>query len=161
MSEATATPARRPTVVALLYAYCAVVILLALIALGAGAVMMAFADDFDAYDSESFLIGGGVVAFLGGALGVIHAVPLFLRRSDSSWRVIFGFLIAYIILWGMTFYLLPLLAIPALLLSRWIQPYVTDYYGVITARPREYYGQRRRGADWDDGWDTAWDRPRQ
>lgn len=161
MSEPAPTPAKRPTVVAALYAYCAMVILLALIALGSGIVMMVFAEDLDEDDPEFFLVVGGVVIFVSGAIAVIHAVPLFLGRSDASWRTIFGFLIAYIAVWGLTLFTLPLLTFPALLLNAWIKPKVKDYYGVETPRQREYYSERRRGADWDDGWDEKWDRTRE
>src|SRR5262245_16875607 len=161
MSEPAAPPAKRPIVVATLYTYCAMVIVLGLIALGVGVVMMAFADLFDMDEPEGWMIGGGITIFISGAIAVIHAVPFFLKRNDTSWRFIFGLLIAYIVVWGLTLFTMPLLAIPALLLSAWIKPKVKDYYGVVAPQQREYYGERRRGADWNDGWDEAWDRPRQ
>src|SRR5436190_636004 len=114
MSEPAPAPAKRPTVVALLWTYCGVVILLGLIVLAGGVVMMVFADLFDSDEPEDYMVGGGIMIFVSGAIAVIHAVPLFLKRSDASWRTIFGLLIAYIVVWGLTFFTLPFLVFPAL-----------------------------------------------
>ena len=150
------TPAKRPTVVALLWTYCGVVILLGLIALVGGIVMIVFADLFDLDESEDYYVGGGIVAFVSIAVMVIHAVPLFLKRDDTAWRIIYGFLITYLVIWGL--FCTPFLLFPVLLMVGWIRPNVKAYYGVKPEVERDH-GQRQR-MNWDDGWDEQWDRPR-
>src|SRR5262245_50243344 len=110
MSEPAAPPVKRPIVVAFLYAYCVVAILLGLIVLAGGVALMDLANSLDSDDQLATIVSG-VVIFGGVALAVIHAVPLFLKRSDTSWRIVLGFLLSYIVIWGCFF--APFLVFPA------------------------------------------------
>lgn len=91
------------------------------------------------------MIGGGVVILMGGLLAVIHAVPLFLKRSDRSWRVILGFLITYLVIWAL--YLGPFLVFPAVLIALWLRQNARDYYGFIEEwdRPERDRPELRNG----------------
>jgi hypothetical protein len=153
-------PARRPTPVALLWTYCAAMIMLGLIVLAVAVVMMVHPELFDMDEPEDYFTLGGVVAFAGLAIMLFHTVPMFLKRDDTAWRVIHGFLIAYIVIWGLTVFSWPVMLFPALLLGAWRRPTVKAYYNVVVENVRGGYNMRRP-ADWDDGWDEEWDKPRQ
>jgi len=148
-------PAKRPALIALLWAYCGAAILVGLIAVAGGILVIAFGEVIDPNeDEEVWYVVGGLVALLGAAGVILHVIPMFLPRDKTSWTVINGLLIAYLVFWVVCFQ--PLIAIPAILLSKWSKAEVRAYYGV--AIEAEHPGHWKD--DWDDGWDDSWDRPR-
>jgi hypothetical protein len=156
-SEPGSAPMNRPRAVTLFWMYCSAMVLLGLYTLLLGIHVIVRGSESDYPQSEDRYIGGGIVALIGFAVALFHAVPPILTRNDTSWRVIYGFLIAYMVLCGLTIW--PLIMFPVLLFRAWQRPIVKEYYGVVAETQLDHYRRRRR--DWDDGWDDEWDRPRQ
>jgi hypothetical protein len=144
---------QRPDTVTFLWVYCAISILVGLLSLAGGITMAALANYRDRDEPEDYIVGG-LLAIGGLAVALSHAVPLILKRDETSWRVNHGFLIGYMIVWALVFP--PAIICPILFISRWRRQDVKEYFGVLIIPEREQRRQARR----DDAWDDAWDRPR-
>ncbi len=143
--------ASRPAVVNWLWAYCGFMIFVGVCCvLGGIALALNAAEIEGAQEEETWLIVGCIVAFAGVAAGLIHALPFFLQRNESSWKLINGLLIASLIIWVITIW--PLCVPSIILMAQWGKREVKEYYGI-----EDKFGRRRRR---DDGWDEDWDRQR-
>jgi hypothetical protein len=149
-------PAKRPVLIRLFWVYCGITILAGTCALFGGIVLIGVADVVDWDDEpEVFYVIGGILAIVSAIAIVLHAIPLFLKRKDSSWKIIHGLLIALAVFWGLFF--TPFILFPVLLISWWGSKNVKEYFGVAI---EPEFAPRGRRANWDDGWDEKWDRPR-
>src|SRR5207244_4259713 len=94
-------PAKRPMTVVLFWVYCAMTIMVALLAIFGGVMVMAYGEQFNPSEEvETWYVLGGLAAAFGIVGIVLHLIPAFCPRSRAGWSIIQGLLIAYVVFWS-------------------------------------------------------------